>query len=318
MMINLIKADLYKEFKKRSFKYFVLLIIFVSILSLVIINSNDDFSKKVLEEYLLFSEEEYYNVNKYGSYKQYVLDFNKYKELSTAENEVILKDNFTKAKYLLSYSHNFVFLVGILVVFISYHSLSYDFQNSTLRYLFMSKYDRKKILFSKIISFIILSFILLLILVVTMFLTTTLLTHENVFTLKTIIFEGGSFRSVLYIYEFFKSCLMFLVPFVFVIFLSMFLCVLFKGNSFGLILGIVLYLSSLLFTQILLNYGYNFVQYTFLPYIDFTYYVDKVNASFNNIIYNINLCYKNAFLVLGFYSTCFLYLIFKLMKRDIN
>ena len=35
-MISLLKADLYKELKKKSFKYLVMLIIFVSVLSLSI------------------------------------------------------------------------------------------------------------------------------------------------------------------------------------------------------------------------------------------------------------------------------------------
>lgn len=316
-MINLVRADLYKETRKRSFKYIVFLIILVSILPIMVIERNVNLDSELSDIYPLFSEEDYLSVNKYGNYKQYVDDYDSYEEVVNNENELISRNSLTKSEYVLSYSQNFIFLFGVIVIVLSYHSFSYDYQHSSIRYLFMSKNGRKKIFFSKVISNFILMFAFLLLMIVLMLVTTMILTHENVFSIKTFVMDESGFKSVLFVLEYFKNSLVYIVPLFFISVLSMTLSILFKGSSLALVISGILYFSSLVFSQILFNYGFNFVKYTFLPYIDFTYLSDRVSVTFNNLIYNINISYVSSSLCLSVYSVLFILLSLRLLKRDV-
>ena len=103
-MISLIKADLYKEVKKKSFKTMLLLIVFVSILSLIVINKSIKLENNIMETYPLLSEEEYKDVNKHGSYQQYVLSYKKYCEFIENNNRIVEKNSNTNLKYILGFS----------------------------------------------------------------------------------------------------------------------------------------------------------------------------------------------------------------------
>ena len=183
-MISLIKADLYKEVKKKSFKTMLLLIVFVSILSLIVINKSIKLENNIMETYPLLSEEEYKDVNKHGSYQQYVLSYKKYCEFIENNNRIVEKNSNTNLKYILGFSNNFVFLLGIVVIFLAFHSFSYDFQKESLKYVFMSSNSRKKIFFSKFISITLLTIFLLVFLVLILLITSSLLTRENIFSLN--------------------------------------------------------------------------------------------------------------------------------------
>ena len=98
---------------------------------------------------------------------------------------------------------------------------------------------------------------------------------------------------------------------------SMFLSIVFKGSNLGLVVSFLVYFASLMFSQILFNYGFMFVKYTFLPYIDFTYFSDKVLVSFNNLIYNLNFSYGASFVCLFIYSLIFIDLSLWFLKRDV-
>jgi len=316
-VINLVRADLYKEVKKKSFLFSIMLIVFVSIFSLIIIAKNIDLKSELNSVYPLFSEEEYKDVNKYGSYLQYKNDYDKYLKVVNIENEVIQKNKLSNSHYLLSYTHNFVFMLGVLIIFISFHSFSYDFQKDSLRYVFMSRHSRRKILFSKVFSNFIISLLFLLILLVTIFITTSFITSENVFFKKVFVNINENIKEVYVVYNYFRISILYLIPFLFISIFSMFLSILFRGNSIGLVISGILYFISLVVSQICFKYGLDFVKYTFLPYIDFTFLSDKVNVSFNNLIYNMNFSYKVSIMFLLLYVFLFLILSSKLLKRDV-
>lgn len=316
-MIRLVIADLYKELRKKSFKFFVALIIFVSILSLVVIYKNDNFVKEIAQINPLFSESEYLNVNKYGDYQQYLSNYSDYEKVVNIQNNIILSEDENISRYLLGYSHTFLFILGIAIVYVAYNSFSYDYQTSSIKYLFISSDSRKKIYFSKIISVLTLCFILFLILIFSMLITAFLLTHDNILSMKSLVLVKNELKEVAFIFEFLKNAFLFFVPFIFMIVFSMFLCILFKGNNLGLILSFIFYVASLLLTQIFLNYGLSFVKYSFLPFIDFTYYSNPVNVIFNNIIYNLDFSTSKAIIMLCIYSILFVLISLKLIKRDV-
>lgn len=316
-MINLIKADLYKEFRKKSLKILVGLVIFVSILSLYIINKNLNIENENYIIYPLYSEEAYKSVNKYGSYEQYVSKYDEYVEDINIKNEIKNKNNVNKLSLLLSYSHNFLFTLGVAIIVIAFHSFSYDFQKDTIKYVLMSKQGRKRIFFSKLISILLITFILLFLMILTLIVTSVFLTGDNIFLMKTWINNKGSLEEIIYILDFVKSSIVYFVPFFFMIVLCMFLSIVFKGSNLGLVISLIIYFSSLMVSQILFNFGFMFVKYTFFPYIDFTYLADEGLLAFNNLIYDLNFCYSNSIFFLIFYSLVFIYLSLLFLKRDV-
>lgn len=317
MMCDLLMADLYKEFRKKSFKVLVLLVMFVSIFSLVIINKNIDLRSGEVTSYSLFSEEEYKSVNKYGDYQHYVREYDSYVEDINIVKELNSRNVVSNLQFLLSYSHNFLFVLGIVIVFLSFHSFSYDFQKDTIKYVFMSRHGRRKIYFSKLLSIFILSFFLFSVMLITMILTSGILTGENIFAIKIWVNNNGYFKEVLYILDFLKNSFIYFAPYLFMIVFSMFLSIVLKGNNFGLVISLVIYFASLMFSQVLFNFGFMLIKYTFLPYIDFTYLTDKSLVLFNNLIYNLDFSYGYSIFILGIYSMLFVDLSLWFLKRDV-
>lgn len=316
-MINLIKADFYKETKKLSFKIISVLIIFVSIFSLIIINKNLNNKNENYEVMPKLSLNDYKNVNKYGNYSQYLKKYNTYEKKLKLINEVKMKNNETKIEKLLSNYDIYFYLIGVIIIFMSFHSFSYDYDKSTLKYVFMTKYGRSKVYFSKIFTQLLLAIIYILILILTLLITSCLLTSENIFNVyKTVVINNVYGNIPLITYYFYKG-LIYIIPFMFIISFSIFLSILLKGNTFGLVLSNILYLFSLLFSEILFKYGLNIAEYTFLPYLDYTYYNDKITVLTNNMIYNLDLSINNSILYLSIYTLLCVFISVKLLKRDV-
>lgn len=316
-MISLIKADLYKETRKKSFKVISVLIVFVSIFGLIFINKNLDNNINLNQLEPVYSKSEYNSINKHGNYKEYLNDYNKYEKIVNQENEILLKESKSTLTKLLSNTDLYLYIILIIVIFISYHSFSYDFQNKTLNYVFQSKYSRKQIYFSKAISLMLISLYLIFSVLIVMWISSWLLTHENIFIVYKYIFINNNLKRVPILLYYLVKGLVFLIPSLFVVTFSMFLSIIFKGNSIGLLISNIMYLFSILFSEILFKYGINFIEMTPLPYLDFTYLSNNVIVSINNMIYNLNLSYLNSFIVLIFYSLILILLSIKFLKKDV-
>lgn len=316
-MYSLIKADLYKETRKLSFKIILMLIIFVSVLSLIIINNNKN---KKIDNYEIMPKltiKEYNNVNKYGNYSQYLKQYDKYKITINLLNIVKEKNTENKIEKLLSSYDIYFYIVGIIIIFTSFHSFSYDYEKDTLKYIFMTKYGRTKVYISKFLTQTILALTYITILILILLITSNLLTGENIFNVyKTILIHNNYGNIPLTSYYFYKG-LIFIIPYMFMISFSMFISILLKGNTIGLVISNILYLFSLLLSEILFKYGINITEYTFLPYLDYTYYSDKITVLTNNMIYNLHLSINNSIIYLTIYTLFFMFISIKLLKRDV-
>lgn len=316
MMINLIMAELYKESRKTSFKVFVMLIIFVSIFSLIIINKNVTIESEQMVSYPLYTLEEYKSVNKYGDYQQYLNDYDKYEKI--IDREIQLKNNGdNKVKVLFSYYPTFLFVVGIIVIYISFHIFSYDFQTRSIRYLFLSSNGRNKILFSKIISAILLAIFFSMILFLTYLFMLFLFTKDSLLVYTMYVYIGDSVKIVPIVLYYLVKTFIYLIPVSFIAITTIFLTISFKGSTLALIISNVIYFCSLLFSQLLISYGYTFVEYSFMPYIDFTYFESPTTVALNNLIYNIDLSFMNGICLMGIYAFVFVILSIFLIKRDV-
>ena len=311
-MTNLIKAEIYKTIKKKSFFISIMLIIFVSIFYLILINKN----LKIDYNYTpvpLLNENEYTSLYK-GDYEKYKKQYSAY--VSTFNNKVIIKqeESSNKGITLLENSYPLFFLVGIIIIFIAYQSLSYDYQQGTIKYIFISVDNRKKLIVSKITSIMLISLLFIIITIIIMFITCSLLTHQNMFLINKMLLNSKSVNMFLY---FIYKALFYLLPIIFIMFITLFLTILFKGNALSVIISLIIYMFSLTLTNLALSYNLLFVKYTFLPYLDFTFFEDKPNALLLNSLYNVNFNYQNGFIIFMIYILIIFFIISKLLKRDV-
>ena len=97
------------------------------------------------------------------------------------------------------------------------------------------------------------------------------------------------------------------------------LVIIFKGNTISLVVSNLMYLFSLVISQFLLIVGINIVKYTFMPYLDYTYFNDLINLSVNNMIFNTNINLESSLFYLTMYSVLFLLISLNIFnRRDIQ
>lgn len=314
-MINLIKADLYKEINKKSLIYITaFLLLFIIIYLLTITNELSGTLNKEYTKYL--TEEEYKLINEHGNYETYKKDYYKYKERMNSEIEINALIKYNKTMETTSYYGVIYFIIGLIMIFITFNNLNYDFISGTLKYIFMSNKSKIKILLSKIISLIIITISMLLITLIISLTITSIINNENILFMSKIIYLNNKFINLPLIYYELIKCFIYLMPIIFLIILTLFICILVKGNNYGLISVILIYLFGTTLTSKLINNGINIVEYTPLPYLDFTYFSD-ISYILNNIIYNINITINKGIIVFIIYSFILLCTSIKLLKRDI-
>ena len=110
-MINLIKADLYKETRKKSLIYLILVVSIFTVVYLYIssknLNSSDSFSPKL-------GEKEYFSINSKGDYQEYLEKYNDYEKSSLVSSEINSETVYSKTREIVINSMPLYYLVGIV------------------------------------------------------------------------------------------------------------------------------------------------------------------------------------------------------------
>ena len=177
---------------------------------------------------------------------------------------------------------NLIPFAGILITIIFSSTISGEIENGTFRFYLTKPISRKKIYQSKMVTIIIYMIILM----------------SLILLCYSILCENIDKN---YIIKYIKYCSSLLVVNSLVIMLSTFI------RSTSVTVGIVTMIIafSLLLLQIFLDIKLNIVEYTFLPYMDFTLYDDKLTVQQMNELYNINLSIKNGIMINLIYSLLF-------------
>lgn len=297
-MINLIKADLYKETKKKSFIVTILLIIFVSVFY-IYANRNIVKENALIEVLPILTESEYKEINKHGNYEKYKKDYQGYFNEMSKINKVNTHKINSKSESILEKSKALFYLLGIIVIFNSFHSLSYDLNSKTIRYMFQSSFKRETILLAKILTQILLTTFYMLIILITVLTTTYLLTHKP-----------------LPLFNYIEVVSRYFIPLLFMNIFTFTLCLITNASNLTAFISIIVYFFSLTFTNMLLSRGYTFVEYTFLPYLDYTFFENASDALETNLIYNTSITSHAGAIISLIYITLFIILNIKLIKRD--
>ena len=313
-MFNLIKANIYRIIKRKDFKI-ILLFILVNSMFFTFMAYKHKENLEVIT-YPLMSKTEYKTVNKYGDYTQYKKRYKIYLNNMEVINKKELVDTKSDLKTILLNSTNGFYIIGFIIIFLSFQLLGYDLTRNTIRYIYISNHKRSEILFSYIFSLIIITFLLLIISMFFNLVIATILTNKSVFLLNGVISISNKLIKGPFIIIYILNGIKFIIPFVFLIVFSLFLCLMFKGNNVSIIISIILYLSSSSIFNFCLSNGFKIIELVFISHLDVTYLYNKSDILFTNLIYNTHLSYLFSYIILIIYTLIFLFISLKLVKRD--
>ena len=99
----------------------------------------------------------------------------------------------------------------------------------------------------------------------------------------------------------------------------MYLSVKFKNQSLCVGISVFLLSFSLIISQVLFGYNFNVIEYTILPYLDFSIFKDKNTLNIINDELNTSLNLNKA-IIINFINIIIFYIIgnYKFNKKDIK
>ncbi len=198
-------------------------------------------------------------------------------------------------KSILELSYNLIPIVSIIICILFGGIISNEIENGSFRYYLTKPYKRWKIYLSKMITIII--YITINILIITI--VSSILNHS--FDYK-------------YILKFF----IYSVPCYFIGFLILYLSLCFKNHAFSVGISIFIVTFSLIISQVFFGFKFNIIEYTFLPYLDFSIFNDNSIDIMNKNL-GTNLSLKKG-IIIDVLSMFILYFLGnkKFIKKDIK
>lgn len=199
-------------------------------------------------------------------------------------------------KSIFDMSFNIIPFIGIFVSLLFSGSVCFEIENGTMKYYLTKPYKRYKVYLSKLITILLYIFMSYLIIII----TTSLI--------------GDSFN-----YKYSLKYLVHMIPIIFLSSYVLFLSTSFKSHVFVSSMSILTLCFSLTISQVLFGLGFNIIEYTFLPYLDYSIFNDKLlilNMN-NELNTNINLKMGIVLDILYFFLLLFLGML-KFQKKDIK
>ncbi len=324
-MSKLILFELKKIIYKKSFIVTLLLIIAISFIVVFLTNKKDynvhynpikeeiamnktSFNKK-------FPETKYNNYKKQTNIKNKIIKENnlKYKYSQINKNKYL-----NKTKYIMEKSYVLLMFLALIIIITSGQIMSGEYHKKTINGLLLMPYKRYKVLLSKIITSILLLLIYSLLLIIMMFIFTLIIKGTSELLIPSLEVFGGKVTEVNYIFLFLSKYFTLLIPVLFITVFSCLLSSITKNSAISVSISIFLSVGSLIISSLLLGLNVPFVDFTFLPYLDYSIFLDKINITNFNIENNcdLNIVKANIILVL---TIIIMYFIanFNFTKKDI-
>lgn len=184
--------------------------------------------------------------------------------------------------YTVDTIYGYVSFVGIVICILFSNIVNKELEEGTFRYYLTKPYKRYKIYISKFMI---------------MFITTIVLLLSILFT----FIVAYKYVDASFIVKYIKYC----VPLLLVISLVLFNSVIIKNSSICIGLNISCILFGILVSQILFGLKLTIVEYTFLPYLDFSIFNDLLTIENINYEFNVALSLKNGIIINIIYSVLF-------------
>lgn len=199
-------------------------------------------------------------------------------------------------KFLLDSIYSLIPFIGMMTCIIYSGTICGEIENGTIKYYLTKPYKRWKIYLAKLLCIYLYLTLTILIIIAFSFLIT------NFFELKYII--------KYFVYS---------IPNYFIATFSLYLSAKFKNQSLCVGISIFVLSFSLIISQILFGYKFNIIEYTFLPYLDFSIFKDKRAIDMMNRELNINLNINKAIVMNAIYTIIFYFVgNYKFNKKDIK
>ena len=207
---------------------------------------------------------------------------------------IIVKKYSSKSLFDLSF--NLIPFISIMISILFGGIISKEIENGNFRYYLTKPYKRWKIYLSKLITIIIYASITILLII-----------------LFSCILEKSIDKT--YIFSFIKYSF----PVYFMCFYVLYLSTIFKSHSLSVGLSIFTISFSLIISQVLFGIEFNIIEYTFLPYLDFSIFKDYSSLMNINSELGINLNIKSGVIIDSIFMLLF-YLLGnrKFIKKDIK
>ena len=311
------KKDIYVELskiiKKKSFIVFVVLLIGITVL--LTIYNNKEVTSEI--EYIdIITKDKY----PYDDYDMYLKKYNEYNKLYSDDilkSEYVLEHNVNinnKVKSDLSVSNTMVLFLSIYIIILACSSFGGEYDLGTIKLMMLYKSDRRKVVFAKFISLLIISFLLANVIYIFNIIT-TLLINGNIFNIVELIVKNGNIieKSILFIHT--CEYLRLLIPFIVLISLSLMMGLLMKGSTPASSITIFILLCSSLITELLLHIKFRIIEYSFLPYMDYSIFLNKSSLILYNIENDININVNIGSLIIVIYSLIMLIITISIFKK---
>ncbi len=200
---------------------------------------------------------------------------------------------FYKFDYDVSIIYKYIPFVSIFSSIFFSGSINSEIDNGTFRYYLTKPYKRWKVYLSKCIFILIFNIIILL----------------------TILLIS----SILYIDINIEKYIIYSIPSILTSSLIVFNSTIIKNTSICVGINIFLLIFGIAVSQILFGLNFTYVEYTFLPYFDFSIFDDMSVINSINFEFNVNLSIRNGIIINIVYSVIF-YIIgnFIFIKKDIK
>ena len=160
-----------------------------------------------------------------------------------------------KYTYILESSFYLIPFVGVIISILFGGSICGEVESGTFKYYLTKPFKRYKIYLSKLFSALIYSFVCIIVIILC----------------SLIVYGSVDFE---YIYSYLINS----IPLIFLCNYILFLSISFKSQVFVSCLSILTLLFSLMISQVLFGINIKFIEYSFLPYMDFSIFKDKWNA----------------------------------------
>ena len=259
----------------------------------------------------------------YNQYLKITNDKNKELDNKIAQSYYALRNNIqytNDAKSAFkSIINSDISLISLIIVVLGGAIVSSEFSKGTIRLLVIRPNKRYKLLLSKFLSLIVLTIIFGLIAYTTTFITTGLAFGFNNLLVNDLTSVGNQVIQQSFLTNTISNTLIMLIPVMFIGTISFFLSTVTKSTALSVGLSIFILMGGTLAIALLSVIKFPFIDLTFLPYLDFSQFLNKLDLIKNYEMYQIYYTFNKAILVLLIWSII-IYLIsnFIFCKKDIK
>lgn len=286
-MISLIKFELFKIFKTKTYYYIFLVIISLSFI-IVFLNYK---SNEYIKEY---------------SYIENRSDNLKVKEL-VKENNIIYNyitdnkiENYDKVKSSFNKSITFLMFTGFIFLFISSKILLNEFENGTIKNILTRHFSRRKLIISKFIMLLLITLLYISLIYISTIIFNAFIYRINPFKIKTFIYNSN-IKEVLFLSKYTTNYFICSIPILFLTLITFNLSTITMNSYLSFIIGISLITFGPLISTMLLSIKFKIIKYTFLPYLDYNVLLNKIDMLTINEAFNITLNITKGNLILIIY-----------------